>query len=76
MKIDYDELGEMEDALNLPRGSLQKIPIYARRPAAHAIARVMELERKSIFRPGLYYIVLTDLVGDDYETMAYYIMKK
>jgi hypothetical protein len=63
-EIDYDNLSEMEAALNLPKNSLKSIPIYARVPAADAIAKVMEMERKSLFRPGLYYIVLADLVGN------------
>ena len=63
-EINYDDLTEMEKALNLPKGSMKNIPIYARVPAADAIARVMEMERKSLFRPGLYYIVLADLTGN------------
>jgi len=63
-EINYDDLSDMESELNLPKGSLNRIPIYARTPAADAIANVMEMERKSIFRPGLYYIVLADLTGN------------
>ncbi len=63
-EIDYDNLSEMEKALNLPKDSLKSIPIYARVPAADAISKVMEMERASLFRPGLYYIVLTDLTGN------------
>lgn len=62
--IDYDNLSVMEAALNLPKDSLKSIPIYARADAADAIAKVLEMERKSLFRPGLYYIVLADLVGN------------
>ncbi|MBU2554104.1 MAG: hypothetical protein KKF98_06550 [Bacteroidetes bacterium] len=62
--IDYDNLSSLEKELGLPLGSMKSIPIYARIPAADAIARVMEMERKSLFRPGLYYIVLADLTGN------------
>jgi len=63
-ELNYDDLSEIERALDLPKGSMNNIPIYARAPAADAIARVMEMERKSLFRPGLYYIVLADLTGN------------
>lgn len=38
-EIDYDNLSEMEAALNLPKDSLKSIPIYARVHAADAIAK-------------------------------------
>ncbi|HRF81113.1 MAG TPA: hypothetical protein PL070_13630 [Flavobacteriales bacterium] len=60
----YDELSAIEKALDLPEGSLRSIPYYARMDAAKAISKVLEMERKSIFRPGLYYIVLADLVAN------------
>lgn len=60
----YDELAAIENELNLPEGSLRSIPYYARMDAARAIKKVLEMERKSIFRPGLYYIVLADLVAN------------
>ena len=63
-KINYDDLTEIEKELGLPLGSMKSIPIYARRPAAHAISKVIEMERNSLFRPGLYYIVLADLKGN------------
>lgn len=49
--------------MNLPAGSLANIPIYARLPAVNAILKVKKMEEKSLFRPGLYYIVLADLCG-------------
>lgn len=64
MALDYDNLEEIEKELGLPKQSLNNIPIYARRPAVDAIRRVLEMENKSLFRPGLYYIVLADLVGN------------
>ena len=59
----YDDVAGLERYLNLPVGSLRQIPIYARVPAVDAILKVKELEKASIFRPGLYYIVLVDLCG-------------
>jgi hypothetical protein len=63
-ELNYDDLSSLEKELGLPIGSLKNIPIYGRVPAADAIAKVMEMERKSLFRPGLYYIVLTDLMNN------------
>ena len=60
----YDDVGGLERYLNLPAGSLVNIPIYARVPAVDAIIRVREMEKSSLFRPGLYYIVLADLTGN------------
>ena len=60
----YDDVGALERYCNLPEGALRNIPIYARKPAVDAIIRVKEMEAKSLFRPGLYYIVLADLCGN------------
>ena len=60
----YDDVSGLERYLNLPEGSLKQIPIYARAPAVDAIMKVREMESSSLFRPGLYYIVLADLVGN------------
>ncbi len=60
----YDDVAGLERYLNLPAGSLRQIPIYARVPAVDAILKVREMETSSLFRPGLYYIVLADLVGN------------
>lgn len=60
----YDNVNGLERYLNLPQGSLRNIPIYARKPAVDAIIKVQELEKKSLFRPGLYYIVLADLCAN------------
>jgi class 3 adenylate cyclase len=51
----------IEKYLNLRPGSFDHIPHYARASAIDAIRSVMRLERKNIFREGLYYIVLCDL---------------
>ncbi len=60
----YDDVVALERYCNLPGGSLRNIPIYARKPAVDAIIRVKEMEAQSLFRPGLYYIVLADLCGN------------
>jgi len=59
----YDDVEALERYLNLPKGSLNNIPIYARMPAVDAIKRVRRMEASTLFRPGLYYIVLADLRG-------------
>lgn len=51
----------IEKYLKLRPGSFDHIPHYARGSAIDAIRSVMRLERKHIFREGLYYIVLCDL---------------
>ena len=60
----YDDVAALERYLNLPDESLRNIPIYARKPAVNAIIRVKKMEETSLFRPGLYYIVLADLCGN------------
>lgn len=57
----YDDVAALERYCNLPEGALRNIPIYARKPAVDAIIKVREMEENSLFRPGLYYIVLADL---------------
>lgn len=61
---DYDNVEGWERYLNLPIGSLRNIPIYARKPAIDAIKKVKDMEGSSLFRPGLYYIVLVDLCAN------------
>ena len=60
----YDDVEGLERYLNLPKGALSNIPIYARVPAVDAIKRVRQMETSTLFRPGLYYIVLADLRGN------------
>lgn len=60
----YDNVESIEQYLNLPKGALSNIPIYARRPAVDAIIKVKNMEKASLFRPGLYYIVLVDLCSN------------
>jgi class 3 adenylate cyclase len=52
---------DVEKYLKLKPGSFDHIPHYARESALWAIRHVMELERSHLFRPGLYYILLSDL---------------
>jgi hypothetical protein len=67
----YDDVAALERYLNLPPGSLSNIPFYARVPAVDAIIKVKEMEKTSLFRPGLYYIVLTDLCSNTAFTAKY-----
>ena len=60
----YDDVAGLERYFNFPEGTLRQIPIYARVPAVDAILKVKAMEAASLFRPGLYYIVLADLVGN------------
>lgn len=57
----YDDVAGLERYLNLPKDALRNIPIYARKPAVDAIIKVKTMEANTLFRPGLYYIVLADL---------------
>jgi class 3 adenylate cyclase len=60
----YDDMPALERYLNLPSGSLANIPPYALKPAVDAIKKVKAMEANSLFRPGLYYIVLADLCSN------------
>lgn len=60
----YDDIAGIERYVNLPAGSLKGIPIYGRKPAIDAILKLRDMESKSLFRSGLYYIVLADLCGN------------
>lgn len=60
----YDDVAGLERFLNLPQDSLRNIPIYARTSAVDGILKVREMEKTSLFRPGLYYIVLADLCAN------------
>jgi class 3 adenylate cyclase len=60
----YDDVAALERYLNVPDGSQKNIPIYARKAAVDAILKVREMEKTSLFRPGLYYIVLADLCAN------------
>ena len=60
----FEEIEGIERFLNLPVGTLRNIPVYARVAVIEAIRKVQDLEKHSLFRPGLYYIVLADLCGN------------
>jgi hypothetical protein len=51
----------IDEYLGFEPGTFDHIPHYAREDAIDAMRQVMKLERSRLFRPGLYYIVLSDL---------------
>jgi len=51
----------IEKYLGFEPGMFDHIPHYAREDAIYAIRNVRSLEKRKLFRPGLYYIVLSDL---------------
>jgi hypothetical protein len=56
--------GKAADAdafLGFEPGTFDHIPHYARLEALEALLRVREMEKRNVFRPGLYYTVLSDL---------------
>lgn len=52
---------EVEDFLGFEAGTFEHIPHYAREEALAALLHVRRMEEEHIFRPGLYYAVLSDL---------------
>jgi len=52
---------EVDDFLGFKPGTFDHIPHYAREEALGALLRVREMEQNHVFRPGLYYTVLSDL---------------
>lgn len=54
---------DVDKFLGLSKGAFSHIPGYAMEAALQAIAKVRDLEDKHLFRPGLYYIALTDLTA-------------
>jgi hypothetical protein len=63
--ITDDELGgsaeDIEKFLGFEPGTFDHIPHYCRIEALEALRHVREMEKDSVFRPGLYYAVLSDL---------------
>jgi hypothetical protein len=57
-----EKFKDIDEYLRLPSGSFDKIPGYVKQSAKEAIYRVREMERKTLFRPGLYYILLIDMI--------------
>jgi hypothetical protein len=51
----------IDEYLGFKAGTFNHIPHYARQDAIDAMRQVMKVERSRLFRPGLYYIVLSDL---------------
>ena len=51
----------IDEYLGFEAGTFNHIPHYAREEAIDAMRQVMKVERSRLFRPGLYYIVLSDL---------------
>ena len=52
---------DVDDFLGFEPGTFDHIPHYARFEALDALLHVREMEKKHVFRPGLYYTVLSDL---------------
>lgn len=57
------KLDELAAYLGISNDGLNHIPGYARHAALEAINKVRDLEKANLFRPGLYYVALIDLVG-------------
>lgn len=52
---------EIEKFLQFEEGTFDHIPHYCRGEALEALLHVREMEKEHLFRPGLYYAVLSDL---------------
>jgi hypothetical protein len=52
---------DVDKFLGFESGTFDHIPHYARYEALDALLRVRDMEKNHVFRPGLYYIVLSDL---------------
>lgn len=52
---------DVDEFLGFEPGTFDHIPHYARQEALAALLRVRDMENNHVFRPGLYYIVLSDL---------------
>ena len=61
MKRILSQSQQVEEYLKLEPGAFDHIPHYAREASLSAILEVRALEEESLFRLGLYYIVLADL---------------
>lgn len=64
VKLDQEIAGgtaaQVDEFLGFETGTFDHIPHYARYEALDALLHVREMEKKRIFRPGLYYAVLSD----------------
>ena len=52
---------DVDELLGFEPGTFDHIPHYARYEALDALLHVRDMEKNHVFRPGLYYIVLSDL---------------
>jgi hypothetical protein len=52
---------EADEFLGFEPGTFDHIPHYARYEALDALLHVRKMEKENVFRPGLYYTVLSDL---------------
>jgi hypothetical protein len=52
---------DVDEFLGFEPGTFDHIPHYAREEALEALLHVREMEKNHVFRPGLYYTVLSDL---------------
>ena len=52
---------DADEFLSFPPGTFDHIPHYAVSDALSALEKVRNMEKNNLFRPGLYYIVLSDL---------------
>lgn len=52
---------DIDKFLGFPPGTFDHIPHYARDEALAALLHVRKMENQNVFRPGLYYAVLSDL---------------
>jgi len=59
--IEGGTAAEADMFLGFEPGTFDHIPHYAREDALEALLHVREMEAKHVFRPGLYYAVLSDL---------------
>jgi hypothetical protein len=60
-EIDPGEVKDVEQFLGFEQGTFDHIPHYCREEALGALLHVREMEKEHVFRPGLYYAVLSDL---------------
>ncbi|MBL7154327.1 MAG: hypothetical protein ISS79_11470 [Phycisphaerae bacterium] len=60
-KIAGGTAAEVDGFLGFEPGTFDHIPHYARHEALAALLHVREMEEEHVFRPGLYYAVLSDL---------------
>ena len=56
-----ESAAEVDNFLDFEPGTFDHIPHYAREEALGALLHVREMEASRVFRPGLYYTVLSDL---------------